>query len=79
MNNKVFVVTISELLPVHGHDFHVEVFSDEKKTVKWIDGEIDRLVAEYKLDREHDVDDWFVKVDGCTHTFQYDIEEMQVK
>ncbi len=75
----VTVVMITEETPLHAHEESVEVFSDSDKATAWIEGEIDRLVSEYELDREKDVDDWHVRLsEGHSHVIQYSLEEVLI-
>ena len=48
----VAVVMITEETQMHAFEECVEVFSNLDKATVWIEGEIDRLVSEYGLDRE---------------------------
>ncbi len=80
-NDKyVTVVTINEETPIHAYGESVEVFSDSDKATTWIEGEIDRLVSEYGLDREKDVDDWCVRLaEDYSHVIQYDCKEVPIR
>ena len=76
----VAVVKVSEESPDHGIADRVEVFSDMDKASSWIEGEIDRLVAEHGHDRERDVDGWSARLaDDYSHIGQYVVEELPVK
>jgi len=70
--NSVVVVTISEMLPVHGNEVDTMVFSDMDKASAWIEAQIDSYVKSFDLDRETAVDDWYLRLDGDSHTIQYD-------
>ena len=75
----VTVVTITEETPIHAYEESVEVFSNSDKATAWIEGEIDRLVSEYDLDRENDVDGWYVRLsEDHSHVIQYSLEEVPI-
>ena len=75
----VTVVMITEETPINACEKSVEVFSDSDKATAWIEGEIDRLVAEYELDRDKDVDDWCVRlVKDHSHVVHYSFEELPI-
>ncbi len=75
----VTVVMITEETPLHAYEESVEVFSDSDKATAWIEGEIDRLVKEYELDRDKDVEDWCVRLAGdYSHKVWYSCEEVLV-
>ena len=75
----VTVVMITEETPLHAYEESVEVFSNSDKATAWIEGEIDRLVSEYELDREKDVDDWYVRLSkDHSHVIQYSLEEIPI-
>ena len=74
----VTVVTICEERPCREYDFSTKVFSDYKRAVEWIEGQIDDLVARYALDRQTAVDGWFVQLDCFDHAIQYEAEEQDV-
>ena len=75
----VAVVMITEETPMHAYEESVEVFSNSDKATAWIEGEIDRLVSEYELDREKDVDDWYVRLsEDHSHVIQYSLEEVLI-
>ena len=70
----VYVVTISEQMPVHANEVDVEAFTSNEDAVSWIEKQIAEKKETYHLD-ESAVDDWYVEIDGPTHTIQYDIRE----
>ena len=75
----VTVVMITEETPLHAYEESVEVFSNSDKATAWIESEIDRLVSEYELDRENDVDDWYVRLSkDHSHVIQYSLEEISI-
>ena len=75
----VTVVTITEETPIHAYEESVEVFSNSDKATAWIEGEIDRLVSEYDLDRQNDVDGWYVRLsEDHSHVIQYSLEEVLI-
>lgn len=76
---KVVVVTISEMLPVHGNEVDTVVFSDMDKAAAWVEAQIDSYVTSFGLDRETAVDDWYLRIDGDSHTIQYDAKEKEVR
>ena len=75
----VTVVLITEETPMHAYEESMEVFSNTDKATTWIEGEIDRLISEYDLDRENDVDDWSVRLSNDhSHVIQYSLEEIPI-
>ncbi len=76
---SVAIVMITEETPIHAYEESVEVFSDSDKAAAWIEGEIDRLVCEYGLDREKNVDEWCVRLseDG-SHKVWYSCEAIPI-
>ena len=74
----VYVVTISELMPVHANEVDVEVFASNDDAVSWIEKQIAEKKETYHLD-ESAIDDWYVEVDGPMHTIQYDIRECMLR
>lgn len=79
MNNTVAVVTISESFPLHGNAVSLRCFSSNEKAAKWIEKQIEERVRTFHLDRDAAVDGWFVKLEGETHTVQYDVHELEVE
>jgi len=77
--DKVVVVTISEMLPVHGNEVDTMVFSDFDKAEAWVEAQIDSYVQSYGLDRETAVDGWYLRIDGDLHTIQYDAKVKDVR
>jgi len=77
--NAVVVVTISEMLPVHGNEVDTMVFSDFDKAEAWIEAQIDSYVKSYGLDRETAADGWCLRIDGDLHTIQYDAKVKDVR
>ena len=74
----VVVVTISEILPIHGNEIDTMVFDSLGKAEAWIEQQIDEKVKDFQLDRDSAVDGWFVQIDGWNHTIQYDAKERVV-
>ena len=70
----VHVVTISELTSAHENEVDVETFANNDDAVVWIEKQIEEKKETYHLD-ESAIDDWYVEIDGPTHTIQYDIRE----
>ena len=79
MKGRVDVVTISESFPLHGNAVSLRCFSSNEKAAKWIEKQIEERVRTFHLDRAAAVDGWFVKLEGETHTVQYDIHELEVE
>lgn len=76
---KVTVVTIHETLPIHENEVDTLVFDSMGKAKVWIERQIDEKVKNFQLDRDSDVDGWFVHVDAWDHTIQYDAKERVVQ
>ena len=74
----VCVVTISELMAAHANEVDVEAFANNDDAVSWIEMQIASKKETYHLD-ESAIDDWYVEIDGPTHTIQYDIKECVLK
>lgn len=74
----VHVVTISELTATHENEVDVEAFANNDDAVAWIEKQIAEKKEAYHLD-ESAIDDWYVEIDGPTHTIQYDIKECLLK
>lgn len=70
----VYIVTISEQSSTHEAEVDVEAFSNNDDAVSWIKKQIAEKKETYHLD-ESAIDDWYVEIDGPTHTIQYDIRE----
>ena len=70
----VYVVTISELMAAHANEVDVEAFANNDDAVAWIEKQIAEKKETYQLD-ESAIDDWYVEIDGPTHTIQYNIRE----
>lgn len=79
MGKMVSVVTISESFPQHGNAVSLRCFSSNEKAAKWIEKQIEERVRTFHLDRDAAVDGWFVKLEGETHTVQYDVHELEVE
>ena len=79
MNGRVGVVTISESFPLHRNAVSLRCFSSNEKAAKWIEKQIEERVRTFHLDRDAAVDGWFVKLEGETHTVQYDVHELEVE
>ena len=79
MKGRVGVVTISESFPLHGNAVSLRCFSSNEKAAKWIEKQIEERVRTFHIDRDAAVDGWFVKLEGETHTVQYDVHELEVE
>ncbi|MCQ2390027.1 MAG: hypothetical protein MJ240_01275 [Kiritimatiellae bacterium] len=77
--NKVVVVTISETMMLHKNEVDTLVFDSMEKAEVWIERQVEKMVKNFQLDRESDVDGWFVQIDGWNHTIQYDAKERIVQ
>lgn len=77
--NAVIVVTICETLLEHADEVDTVVFSDWDKANAWIESQIDEKVKDFQLDRDSDVNGWFVHIDAWDHTIQYDAKERVVQ
>lgn len=80
MKNRstVAVVTISETLAPHEDEVDTMVFDSMEKAEAWIECQVDEKVKDFHLDRDSDVDGWFVQIDGWNHTIQYDASEKMI-
>ncbi len=74
----VYVVTISELMPVHANEVDVEAFANNDDAVSWIEKQIAEKKETYHLD-ESAIDDWYVEIEGPMHAIQYDIRECMLR
>ena len=70
----IYVVTISELASTHENEVDVEAFAKNSDAVSWIEQQIAEKRETYHLD-ESDIDEWYVEIDGPSHTIQYDLKE----
>ena len=75
---SVVIVTIHETLAIHEDEVNTMVFDSMEKAETWVERQIDEKVIDFHLDRDSDVDGWFVKIDGWNHTIQYDAKEKVV-
>ena len=67
----VCVVTISELMAAHANEVDVEAFANNDDAVSWSEAQI--------AEKKETYHDWYVEIDGPTHTIQYDIKECILK
>ena len=74
---EVVVANVTRRGPCNSFDFEAKVFASIKRAEKWIDEQIDSLVAEYGLDRDKAVEDWHVDIDANS-SIQFDTEEQLV-
>ena len=74
----VYVVTTKETLGPQLLDVGVAVLGSRLKADRWIDQQINDLVAEYELDRSSAVTDRFVQIDGWNHTMEYEVAKEEV-
>ena len=74
---EVVVVNVTRRGPCNSWDFEAKVFASFKRAEKWIDEQIDALVAEYGLDRDKSVEDWHVDLESNS-SVQFDAEEQLV-
>lgn len=75
--NRVFVVTISKLFPLHGNKVPLRCFSSHKKAERWIEDRIEENVRAFGLNRSTAVDGWCVTI-ANDHTIQYDVHGLNV-
>ena len=76
---SVVVVTIRETLTRHADEVDTVVFADWEKANAWIESQINEKVKAFQLDRDSDVEGWFVQIDGGNQTIQYDAKELVVQ
>lgn len=74
----VVVVTISETLTIHENEVDTMVFDLMEKAEAWVERQIEEKVKDFNLDRDLDVDGWFVQIDGWNHTIQYEAKVKDV-
>ena len=74
---EVYVVTITTRSPVNCYDFAAKVFSSEDGAKKWIETQIDELVAKHGLQRDNAVDGWHVEIDTDS-SVQFDVEVQSI-
>ncbi len=74
---EVVVVTKTTRYQYHGYDFAVNVFATHLEAEKWVEQQINSLIAEYELDRDTDVDGWYIDVDPNS-SIQFDAKEHYV-
>lgn len=75
---SMVVVTISETMATHEDEVDTMVFDSMEKAEAWIGRQIKEKVKDFHLDRDSDVDGWFVRIDGWNHTIQYDAKEKTI-
>ena len=76
---SVVVVIIRETLTRHADELDTVVISDWEKANAWIESQINEKVKAFQLDRDSDVEGWFVQIDGGNQTIQYDAKELVVQ
>lgn len=79
MKNNVAIVTITERSEASDYDFKVKAFHTLRKAEQWIDCQISKLVQKHKLNPLEDIESWFVRINGLSHTIQFDVAEVAVR
>lgn len=77
VGKNIFVATVTRCLPCNGWEFEAIVFASEKHAEKWIYRQIDTLVKKYSLNRDRDVEDWYVNIDANS-SVQFDIRHQNI-